>query len=104
MVPVAVSDADPLAHFTRLHRWLRRNTIPLGFYAEHWKPTLAHRGTERVRELGHHPADTEWHITGQLINGVIHSAGGVEYAASKLNAALDADEAYLDDAITQRHE
>ncbi len=98
MMPLmTVSDSDPLAHFTRYRRWVLRTGVPLGFYAEHWKPTRMHPGSNGIRELGGEPSETEWHITGQLITGVIYAAGGVEYAVSKLIAAIVADEAYMDE-------
>ena len=64
-------------------------------FSELWASTAWHPANEQLRLLGREPDDPEHYLVRELIRNVLHAAGAVEYTVGKLEAALDADEAWI---------
>jgi hypothetical protein len=78
----------------RLYDWFRRS-VPLAPFGELWGPTLDHPANARLRELGREPDESGYHIVRNLLHNVIHAAGAIEHTVEKIEAGLDADQAWL---------
>jgi hypothetical protein len=84
---------------TRYQDWMRRYALgQLGVGFELWADTSAHRAAAKLRAIEQARGrridsdEIKYRITGPLLPGVIHAAGGVEYTIEKLVAALDAEQ------------
>lgn len=71
-------------------------------FSELWNSTAAHPANQRLRAHGREPDDPDHYVVRGLIRNVIHAAGAVEYTVEKLEAAIDADEAWLNEFAPEK--
>jgi hypothetical protein len=82
----------------RYHAWQRRMLMDgggpsLGLYGELWRDPLEHPAREQLERLaersGVADVSSRYFLTRTLLRDVLHAAGGVEYHAERVLAALD---------------
>ena len=93
----------------RYYRWCQRlhtsvAGLPLDFGNELWGPLDAHPARAWIAEQpqadGAEPrsdSDIRHQLTSGLLDNVVHAAGGIEYAAEKIKAAICRAQARLDE-------
>jgi hypothetical protein len=86
---------------TRVQQWFARST-PLFVYHEFWRPDIDHPEADRIRAQGHGELWVTFLLTESLLYNVMDAAGAIEYTVGKLEDALDADQAWIDQREAER--
>jgi hypothetical protein len=86
---------------TRAQQWFAR-TMGLFTYHEFWRREIDHPEADRIRPEGHGDLWVSYWLTNSLLYNVMDAAGAIEYTVGKLEAALDADQAWIDQREAER--
>jgi hypothetical protein len=86
---------------TRIQQWFGRS-VGLFTYHEFWRPKIDHPDADRIRAQGHGELWVTYWLTESLLYNVMDVVGAIEYTVGKLEAALDADQAWIDQREAER--